>query len=78
MIWRYLVTGSTEQYLPKAWLADHHRLALYQAAHAKELWAGGSVVRTVADMRHEAFWQAHAAYPPQPALVFVPFRKLVY
>ena len=74
MIWRYLLTGSTEQYLPKAWLADRHRLALYQAAHAKELWAGGSVVRTVADMRHEAFWHAHTS-PRQPAGNVAPFRK---
>ena len=74
MIWRWLLHGSQEQFLPRSWLADGHRLALYQAAQAKEAWCGGSVVRTVADMRHEAFWQAHAAQR-QPAGNVTRFRK---
>ena len=60
MIWRYLLTGSDELVMPKTWLADTHRLALYQAAQAKETWAGGEVVRGVEEMRREAFWRRMA------------------
>jgi hypothetical protein len=60
MIWRYLFHGSDVLVMPKTWLADTHRLALYQAAQAKETWAGGEVVRGVEEMRREAFWRRMA------------------
>lgn len=64
-IWRWLIQDDRPLYLPKTWLRDTHRLALYEA-WTKRQWQQGSVVKDTAAMRREAFWQARAAKHAQP------------
>ncbi len=59
-IWRYLLRGSDELYLPKAWLSNTARLRSYTAYTMRQLQQG-SIVKDVAAKRREAFWQAIAA-----------------
>ncbi len=72
---RYLLHGSDEQVMPKSWLADTHRLALYQAAQARETWCGGAVVRNVEQMRQAAFWEARKPKPAERQPWVAQFRK---
>lgn len=61
-ILRYLLFGPTVLYLPKSWLANTDRLALYEA-YTKRQWQQGSVVKDVAATRRDAFWEARVNRP---------------
>ena len=54
--WRYLLRGSDELRMHKAWLADTDKLKCYEAYTRRQLQQG-SVVKDVAAMRRDAFWK---------------------
>jgi hypothetical protein len=56
-ILRWLFHGSDVLTMPKTWLADVDRLAVYEA-YTKRQWHQGRIVRGVEDMRRAAFWRA--------------------
>ena len=57
LFFRYLLRGSDDLTLPKSWLADTHRLRLYESWTKRQL-DQGTVVSDVAAMRRAAFWRA--------------------
>ena len=69
---RYLLHGSNDLWMPRTWLADTDRLALYEAYTKRQHWQG-RVVADTNETRRKAFWRAVAA-KRQPSAVIRQFR----
>ncbi len=61
-LWHWLTTSNDESWrrMPKTWLQDEARLAVYSAWTAREL-ASAYVVKDSAAFQREAFWEAFEA-----------------
>lgn len=62
--WRYLLSGSEEMVLSKTWRESP--LIRQHVAYTMRQLQQGCVVKDVAAMRREAFWQAIEAKREQP------------
>lgn len=58
-LWKWLVSGSSEMYLPKTWLANKERIAEYERWTQREL-ASAFVSKDTAAMARDAFWVRNA------------------
>lgn len=56
--WRWLLTGSSDQWMSRYWLANQERLAAY--AEWTERQREGRIEKDTAWFRRQAFWEAQA------------------